>query len=194
MSRRAYDHSEFDAADLAAGRRRSVSVCIPARNEARTVGSIVSAVRTRFTAAGGGVDLVDEIVVVDDRSTDGTGQAALKAGVRVERVVGPGGGKGEAMTLATQATTGDLLVFLDADVEPFPSHFVPGLLGPLLTEEDVMLVKASYVRTLNGVPGEGGRVNELVARPVISLLIPSCPRFSSPWPEKLQYRVPCSKR
>ena len=72
MPGRVYDHNEFDPEELAAGRRRSISVCIPARNEQHTIGTIVRSVRSRFMGAGGGFDLVDEIVVVDDGSTDGT--------------------------------------------------------------------------------------------------------------------------
>ncbi len=180
MAGRVHNHIEFQPEQLAAGRRRSVSVCIPARNEEGTVGTIVTTVRRRFMAAGGGVDLVDEIVVVDDGSDDGTAQVAERAGATVVRIVGSPGGKGEAMSLAMQASTGDLIVFLDGDVDPFPPHFVPGLLGPVLTDEDVALVKASYLRPLNGVPGEGGRVNELVARPIISLLFPDLEHVRQP--------------
>lgn len=172
MPRRVYNHQEFDPGKLAAIRRRSVSVCIPARNEEGTVGAIVRSVRDRFMAEAGGVDLVDEIVVVDDGSSDRTAEIAERAGARIARDEHSRGGKGEAMRLAVQASSGELIVFLDGDVDPFPPHFVPGLLGPVLTDEDIALVKASYLRPLNGVPGEGGRVNDLVARPVISLLFP----------------------
>jgi glucosyl-3-phosphoglycerate synthase len=168
---RLYDYTEFEPAALAARRRRSVSVCIPALNEAATVGAIVTTVVEQFTAAGGGVDLVDELVVVDDGSTDATGAIACEAGATVVLPPGGGSGKGEAMRAAAQATTGDVVVFLDADVDPFPAQFVPGLLGPVL-DHDALLVKASYGRPLAGVAGEGGRVNELVARPIISLLFP----------------------
>jgi len=180
MPRRVFNHSEFEPADLAASRRRSVSVCIPARNEEATVGSIVRSVRSHFMADAGGVDLVDEIVVVDDGSSDRTAEVAERSGAKVEQIRGSSGGKGEAMNLAVEASTGDLIVFLDGDVDPFPPHFVPGLLGPVLTDEDTALVKATYLRPLNGVPGEGGRVNELVARPVISLLFPELSEVRQP--------------
>jgi glucosyl-3-phosphoglycerate synthase len=83
------------------------------------------------------------------------------------------------MQFAIQSSSGDLIVFLDGDVEPFPHHFVTGLLGPVLTK-DFALVKATYSRPLNGIPGEGGRVNELVARPVISLLFPELSGIRQP--------------
>jgi glucosyl-3-phosphoglycerate synthase len=180
MPGRFHSHSEFQAERLAAERGRSVSVCIPARNEEATVGDIVRTVRDRFTAPGGGVDLVDEVIVVDDGSVDRTADVAERAGAKVVRLEGSAGGKGEAMSVAVQASAGDLIVFLDGDVDPFPHHFVPGLLGPVLTDDDVALVKASYLRPLNGVPGEGGRVNELVARPIISLLFPELKHVRQP--------------
>jgi glucosyl-3-phosphoglycerate synthase len=170
-SRLDFHHTDFTPETLAAHRQLSVSVCIPARNEAATIGSIVRSVRRHFSAEAGGVDLVDEIVVVDDGSSDMTAEIAQTAGAKVVQVSSGGGGKGEAMQIAIQSSSGDLIVFLDGDVDPFPPHFVSGLLGPVLTE-DAALVKATYSRPLNGVPDEGGRVNELVARPIISLLYP----------------------
>src|ERR1700722_10832334 len=178
-SRLTFHHTDFAPERLARGRQLSVSVCIPARNEAATVGSIVHSVRTHFSAEAGGGDLVDEIVVVDDGSSDQTAEIAADSGATVVRNKVTGGGKGEAMQLAIQSSTGDVIVFLDGDVEPFPPHFVNGLLGPLLTD-DFALVKATYSRPLNGVPGEGGRVNELVARPVISLLYPELAGIRQP--------------
>jgi glucosyl-3-phosphoglycerate synthase len=173
-----FRHTDFAPQALSAGRQLSVSVCIPARNESATIGPIVESVRTHFCAEAGGFDLVDEIVVVDDGSTDATADIASEAGATVVASKG-GGGKGEAMQLAVQSTSGDLIVFLDGDVERFPHHFVTGLLGPLLTG-DFALVKATYSRPLNGIAGEGGRVNELVARPIISLLYPELAGIRQP--------------
>jgi len=169
-------HYRPDALARARGERR-VAVCLPARNEAATVGPIVAAVARAFTAAGGGVDLVDDIVVVDDGSDDHTGRAARRAGARVVRTGRTGGGKGQAMEVALAETDAELLVFLDADVEDFSPHFVSGLLGPLLVPfddggPDVVLVKGFYERPLHGAPSGGGRVTELVARPLIDLLFP----------------------
>jgi glucosyl-3-phosphoglycerate synthase len=171
MPNRNFEHTDFTAEALAAGRQRSVSVCIPARNESATIGPIVATILSHFVRSAGGVDLVDEVVVIDDGSNDATAEVAQRAGAKVVAANGGAGGKGEAMTLAVQASDGDVVLFLDGDVDPFPAHFVTGLLGPVLVD-DASLVKASYMRPLNGVPGEGGRVNELVARPIISLLYP----------------------
>lgn len=140
----------------------------------------MSAVRCHFVASAGGVDLVDEIVVVDDGSSDRTPEIASRSGARVVQSATGGGGKGEAMQVGVNSTSGEIVVFLDGDVDPFPAHFVPGLLGPLFVDEDVCMVKASYVRPLGGVPGEGGRVNELVARPILSLLFPELAMIRQP--------------
>jgi glucosyl-3-phosphoglycerate synthase len=153
-----------------------VAVCLPARDEATTVGPIVAGVVDALTLAGGGADLVDEVVVVDDGSVDDTAAVARRAGARVVRAA-VGAGKGQAMALALQETDAELLVFLDADVENFEAHFVTGLLGPLLVAlpdggPDVLLVKGFYERPLHGEPTGGGRVTELVARPLIDLLFP----------------------
>ena len=175
---RTTDHRDYEPARLAAARgERRVAVCVPARNEAPTVGAIVAVVRATLCAAGGGVDLVDEVLVVDDGSEDGTGAVARRAGARVVTTRPGGAGKGEAMAVAVAETEAELLVFLDADVENFGPHFVTGLLGPLLAspaagEPDVALVKGFYERPLHGEPGGGGRVTELVARPLIDLLFP----------------------
>ncbi len=151
---------------------RTVSVCIPARDEGSTVGSVVRAVVQPFLSAHGGNGLVDEVIVIDDGSVDDTARQAGDAGARV--VTGPGGsgGKGQAMAAALGAAAGDLIAYLDADVANTTPAFVSGLLGPLLTVDDVALVKGFYTRPLHGEPTGGGRVTELVARPVLELLFP----------------------
>jgi glucosyl-3-phosphoglycerate synthase len=152
-----------------------VSLVVPARNEAGTVGDVVSRVRDRLVDT---VSLVDEIVVIDSDSTDGTYDAAASAGAVVHRAseiradLGTHPGKGEAMWKSLFVTTGDLVVFMDADLTDWDTHFVPGLLGPLLTWPDVQLVKGFYERPGEQGPLDGGRVTELVARPLISLLHP----------------------
>jgi len=171
---RTFHHSDFDTPGLAAARRgRAVSVCLPARDEQATVSAIVTSVRRALVAEAGGVDLVDEVLVVDDGSTDATARVAEAAGARVITAGRCGGGKGQALQVALSEARGDLLVFLDADVENFNAHFVTGLLGPLLTDDDVALVKGFYERPVDGAASGGGRVTELVARPVIDLLFPS---------------------
>jgi glucosyl-3-phosphoglycerate synthase len=172
---RTYHHRQFPAGELVgrkAGRR--ISVCVPARDEEATIGPIVESTRAALVEA---VALVDEILVVDDGSTDDTAAVAGKAGARVVSAPvvlsdhGAGPGKGQALWKALWEAEGDLLVFCDADVVDFTPVFVTGLLGPLLTEEDVALVKGAYQRPLRGADG-GGRVTELTARPLIAALFP----------------------
>jgi len=175
---RTLHHRDFPVELLAAAKRgRRVSVCLPARDEEATVGPIVASVRGELME---GAPLVDEVLVVDDGSVDGTARAARRAGARVvaasdvlaDEMPEGAGGKGAAMWKALYAAKGELVAFLDADVRHFSARFVTGLLGPLLTDDDVGLVKAFYDRPLEGEPGQGGRVTELVARPLISLLFP----------------------
>lgn len=156
-----------------------MSVCIPAHDEAETVAGVVEPV-VGLARAG----VVDEVVVVADGCADETANRAASAGARVvetpEGRPGRPDGKGQAMTAGLRATTGDVVVFLDADVVGFHGGFVTGLLGPLLEHPSLVLVKGCYSRPLHGVPGEGGRVTELVARPLLARLFPSLAWLSQP--------------
>ncbi len=176
---RSFDASDFPAAEvLAAKRGRRVSVCLPARNEEATVGSVVGSIRRALVE---GIPVVDELVVVDDHSSDSTAEMAARAGALVvpagsvlpEHPCGPG--KGEAMWRGLHATTGDVVVFCDADVTDFDPCFVLGTLGPLLRHPDLALVKGHYSR-----PDGGGRVTELTARPLLSLLHPGLAGLAQP--------------
>jgi glucosyl-3-phosphoglycerate synthase len=151
---------------------RTVSVVLPALDEEATVGGVVAAVRPLLGS------LVDELVVIDSGSTDATVPAARAAGARVVLrtdvlpELEPLPGKGEVLWRSLAATTGDLVVFLDSDlVDPDPA-FVPALLGPLLTAPGVQLVKGFYRRPLRLESTGGGRVTELLARPVLAALRP----------------------
>ena len=162
---RAFHHSEFGAC-------AGVSVCIPARNEAATIGRIVESL----------VPEVAQVVVVDGSSTDGTGRVAAERGAEVydesELVpeMGPALGKGDAMWRSLTVLTGELVCFVDADSEDFGPHFVRGLAGPLLADPSIQYVKGFYRRPFRhaGVtePEGGGRVTELTARPLLQLFYP----------------------
>ncbi|HEY2312656.1 MAG TPA: glucosyl-3-phosphoglycerate synthase [Streptosporangiaceae bacterium] len=166
---------------LAAKKRQgaTISVVIPARNEQRTVAAVVGAIARSLVDE---VPLVDELVVMDSDSTDATAEVATRAGAVVYRTAevqpaaGSFAGKGEALWKSLLVTTGDLLVFVDADLTSWGPHFVSGLVGPLLAVPDVQLVKGFYTRVRTETDGststEGGRVTELVARPLISLWWP----------------------
>ncbi len=165
-----------------------VSVVLPARNEEQTVGAIVSAVR--LDLMDGAHPLVDELVVVDSGSSDATSDVARQAGARVVQVdevladLPSVLGKGEALWRAVAATTGDLVVFVDADLLEFSSSTVTGLLAPMLRDPGLALVKATYDRPLaDGArvhPAGGGRVTELVARPLLNLHWPQLAGFVQP--------------
>jgi glucosyl-3-phosphoglycerate synthase len=182
FSRRTSRWQDWPPDQLLAAKERhqlTISVVIPARNEQRTVASVVGSISRSLVR---GVPLVDELVVMDSDSTDGTADAALRAGAAVYRTAevrpaaGSFPGKGEALWKSLHVTKGDLLVFVDADLTSWGPHFVTGLIGPLLAVPDVQLVKGFYTRVRTETDGststEGGRVTELVARPLISLWWP----------------------
>jgi glucosyl-3-phosphoglycerate synthase len=165
----------------------TVSVVLPAKNEAQTVGPIVEVLRRELMER---VPLVDELLVVDSDSEDRTGDVARAAGARVVRqdAVLPNlasqPGKGEALWKSLYATTGDIVAFIDADLKDFDPQFAVGLLGPLLADPDVAFVKAFYDRPLQSghtlLPAGGGRVTEILARPLLNLHWPSLAGFVQP--------------
>jgi glucosyl-3-phosphoglycerate synthase len=164
----------------------TVSAVLPALNEQDTVGPIVAAIVAELARPG----LVDEVVVLDSGSSDGTAAAARAAGARVVRredvlpSMPPLPGKGEALWRSLAATSGDLVCFVDADLRDFSPAVVRGVLGPLLADPQIRLVKAAYERPLaDGVtvhPAGGGRVTELVARPLLNLYWPELSGFVQP--------------
>jgi glucosyl-3-phosphoglycerate synthase len=167
---------------VAAKAGRTSSVVLPALNEAETVAAVINTITPMLgeTSMLGG--LVDELIVLDSGSTDDTAARARAAGARVVHweealpEIAPQPGKGEALWRSLAATTGDIIVFIDSDlIDPDPM-FVPRLVGPLLTEDGIHLVRGFYRRPLKVGDGEdangGGRVTELVARPLLAALRP----------------------
>ncbi|MGH4007068.1 MAG: glucosyl-3-phosphoglycerate synthase [Pseudonocardiaceae bacterium] len=169
---------------VAAKQGRTVSVVLPALDEEVTVGGLVGELRP---LVGG---LVDELVVMDSGSRDRTVEVAREAGARVVHrsdvlpELEPWPGKGEVLWRSLAATSGDFLVFIDSDLVDFDVGFVPALLGPLLLRQQrhlrmghqVQLVKGFYRRPLRidsiEVGTGGGRVTELLARPLLNALRP----------------------
>ncbi|MGK5730319.1 glucosyl-3-phosphoglycerate synthase [Streptomyces sp. URMC 124] len=171
----------------------TVSVVLPALNEEPTVGAIVATIRRELMSEA--VPLVDELVVVDSGSTDRTSEVAAAAGAGVVHrdEVLPSlpalPGKGEVLWRSLLVTTGDIVCFVDADLREFSADFVSGIVGPLLTDPGVHFVKAMYDRPLGaefdvpgsaGTAGQGGRVTELVARPLLNLHWPQLAGFVQP--------------
>jgi glucosyl-3-phosphoglycerate synthase len=180
FARRTWQEPPWSVAELVAAKRgRRVSVVLPALDEEATVGAIVAAI---VPLTMGPSPLVDELVVMDSGSSDATIEVASAAGARVVRrtevveELEPLAGKGEVLWRALAATTGDVLCYIDSDLVDFDPAFVPALLGPLLVEDGVHLVKGFYRRPLRLETSEvdtgGGRVTELLVRPLLAALRP----------------------
>jgi glucosyl-3-phosphoglycerate synthase len=171
-----FRHSDFDPADLVSRKQgRTISVCLPARDEAATIATIVERIRRDLVE---GCPLVDELLVVDDSSTDDTAALARAAGATVVPAGailaehGRNPGKGEALWKSLFVSRGDLVIWCDADIRNFDSRFVVGIAGPLLADPALGFVKGFYRRPLRDDGEGGGRVTELMARPLISALFP----------------------
>ncbi len=178
---RSFHHAEYPTDVLLDAKGdTSVSVCLPARNEAATIGDIVTILRDEIHLNG----VADEILVIDDHSTDRTAAVARAAGARVVSAAdilpehGRGHGKGEVLWKSLFVAHGDVIVWCDADISPFSSRFVRGVLGPLLCD-DAWFAKGHYQRHERDGEG-GGRVTELVARPTLSMFFPELSGFHQP--------------
>ncbi len=184
--------SAFDPAVLArrkAEQGLTTSVVIPAHNEGLRVAAVVTAIRQAMQPdVATGVALVDEIVVVDGRSTDDTALQAVRAGARVVMQTtgegsgdGSSGGKGAALQQGVAATSGELVAFVDADVHEPDPWLAVGTLAPLLMDPELRLVKSAAQRSWHGVLSDGGgRVTELTVRPLLALLWPDLAHIAQP--------------
>jgi glucosyl-3-phosphoglycerate synthase len=179
-----FHHSRFPLAELCERKDESVTVVLPTREVADTIGPIVDCVL-------GLEGLVDQVLVVDSASEDGTADLAEVHGAEVHQEadlmpeLGPALGKGDAMWRALDVAEGDLIVYLDSDTRRFSSHFVTGMLGPLMTEPDLRFVKGFFRRPFASGDGyerpmDGGRVTELAARPLLSAFYPELAAFAQP--------------
>ncbi len=176
-----FHHRQFADVNALVALKKShrIAVCIPTLNEADTIGPIVSTIHEYLVRNAG---LVDEILVIDSGSTDATREIASAAGAAVflsadiQPELGSHLGKGENLWKALHATTSDLMCYIDGDITNFHPGFITGLLGPLLTDPGIDYVKAYYDRPL--AYGDefqttgGGRVSEILIRPLISLFYP----------------------
>lgn len=157
--------------------RPSVSVCIPARNEAQTVGAIVS------TACS--VEGITRVIVLDHGSTDSTARIAAAAGAvvvdanRVLAEFGPAEGKGDVLWRSLAVCDSDIVVWIDADLSTFTADYITKLAAPF-DNPVVQLVRSTYTRAFHGVDDEGGRVTELTARPLLQHLRPDLAHIRQP--------------
>jgi glycosyltransferase involved in cell wall biosynthesis len=189
IARRRFDGRAYDAGRVAAAKgAATVCVIVPTREVAGTVGGVLDRTVLPLVAAG----IVDDVLVVDAGSRDGTAAHAAARGVRVADEDdllahhGPAQGKGDAMWRGLADTDADIVAFLDADTaDPDPTHLL-GLLGPLLEEPELQLVKGAFSRPFAAhdhaaaLPDEGGRVTELCARPLLNLHVPELAGFTQP--------------
>ncbi len=185
LTERRYSGADFSLARLLEAKATTVAAILPTRECAGTIGPILDALAPLRE-----LGLLDDLVVVDADSPDGTAAVAREHGARVllesglRPELGPGRGKGDAMWRAAGATTAELLVFLDADTADFQPGLLTGLLGPVLLDPTVGLVKGTFRRPLalgaEVREGEGGRVTELVARPLLNLHFPALSGFAQP--------------
>lgn len=171
----------------------TVSVVIPVKEAGLTVGRVAaSCVRLRESGA------VDQVVVIDADSGDGSAAAAEQAGAEVHQEAelltrfGDVQGKGDALWRSLSVATGDIVVFVDSDTEAFSESFVCGLVGPLLEDDSLMLVKGAFDRPFTSagvrIEGGGGRVNELVARPLLNTYFPELAAVRQPLAGELAAR------
>ena len=181
---RSFHHSRFPPQLLRERKRESITVVLPTREVADTVGPIVEA----LLSLG---ELIDQVLVVDAASEDGTADIAARLGAEVHQEselvpeFGQALGKGDAMWRALAVAQGDIVVYLDSDTRNFSPHFATGMLGPLICEDGVEFLKGAFRRPFKewsgeGRPLDGGRVTELTARPLLSAFFPELAAFTQP--------------
>ncbi len=188
---RTFDHNDYTdiskLIELKESQNCTISLCLPTLNEVKTVPQILSNTKSVLVDE---YPLLDEVALIDSRSTDGTVESAIDLGIDVffddEILVsqGPGKGKGEALWKSLFALKGDIIIWIDSDIKNFHPHFVYGLIGPLLENPEIGFIKGFYQRpiTFKKVIKEagGGRVTEILTRPFLNMFYPELTGFIQP--------------
>jgi len=179
-----FDADEFSNLDYLVERKKAlgitISLALPSLNEEQTVGDVLRITKTKCMDEK---PLLDEIILIDSNSTDRTREiaASYEIPVYINDQVLPGQGKrfgkGEALWKSLYLTKGDIVFWVDTDIKNFSTKFIYGILGPLLFNQKIKFVKGFYKRPITGadgvvLPGGGGRVTELTARPMLNLFFP----------------------
>ena len=191
FEQRSFHHRDFSGLAGSGGPRPAVTLILPAREVAGTIGPLLDTVARLNERSG----LVDQVLVIDADSADGTADIARARGAEVYSEnellpgYGPAQGKGDAMWRALSVARGDIVMFADADTRDFGEHFVYGTIGPLLMVPGVQFSKAAYrrpftstglSRTGQSVADGGGRVTELMAKPLLNFFFPELTGFVQP--------------
>jgi glucosyl-3-phosphoglycerate synthase len=184
--RRSHRAEEYPLDRLLAAKQATIGLILPAREVAATIGEVAAQAAALLR-----VGLLDEVLVVDASSRDGTASVARDAGLEVVQEnelsaeLGRCCGKGDAMWRATRELNSEIVAFADTDTDGFGGQFLTGLLGPLVCDPQVQLVKGFFRRPFRAAPGDsaphgGGRVTELMARPLLNLHAPALAVFDQP--------------
>ena len=191
LEKNTYHHGEFwDIKELVRAKEEKglkISLCIPTLNEEKTIGKEIVIFKSELMDR---YPLIDEFAVVDSGSTDKTQEVAAAYGADVYfsgDILPKEGfkrGKGENLWKAIYQLKGDIIVYVDADIKNIHPRFVTGLVGPLIERDEVQYVKAFYDRPLafsQGIrPSGGGRVTEILVRPLFSLFFPELTALIQP--------------
>jgi glucosyl-3-phosphoglycerate synthase len=173
----------------------AVSVVIPTLNEASTISAIVASTKKELMEE---TELIDEIIVIDSNSTDGTQERAEKAGAKVfsiDSIPAPSDplrGKGVALWKSQFVTRGEIILCIDGDIKNFSTHFIYGLIGPFIDDRHIIFTKAFYRRPFiidnNIYENYGGRVTEILVRPLLSAFFPELASFHQPLSGEYAFR------
>jgi len=184
-----FHYLQFDVRQLVKIKNKKnlkISLCLPTLNESQTIEYILRTTKKELYQEG----LLDEVIVIDSGSTDSTLDIVKSIGFKIIRhkdilkKYGTNQGKGEALWKSLHVLNGDIIAWCDSDIKNFHSKIIYGILGPLIMYDEILLVKAFYRRPLeidgSYMKSEGGRVTEILVRPILNLFYPELSRILQP--------------